>query len=98
MFIRIVKMSFHPELIPTFLTNFNQVKDQIRNTKGVSLLELYQDKDNPSIVFTYSYWDSEEDLENYKNSALFKEVWAFTKTLFNAQPEAWSVNPLVSLP
>jgi hypothetical protein len=28
---------------------------------------------------------------------LFKEVWSFTKKLFNNKPEAWSVDKLVSL-
>ena len=47
--------------------------------------------------FTYSYWDSENDLNNYRKSELFNEVWTFTKKLFNAKPEAWSVEKLVSL-
>ncbi|MFN7100290.1 MAG: putative quinol monooxygenase, partial [Flavobacterium sp.] len=55
------------------------------------------DKSNPSIFFTYSYWESEADLENYRNSALFKEVWAYTKAFFNDKPEAWSVDKLASL-
>ncbi len=49
------------------------------------------------IFFTYSYWETEDDLENYRQSALFDEVWTFTKKLFNDKPEAWSVNKLVSL-
>jgi len=61
------------------------------------LLELYQDKNNPELFFTYSYWETEIDLENYRNSELFYDVWQFTKQLFNAKPEAWSVNKLVSL-
>ena len=38
-----------------------------------------------------------KDLENYRNSALFKNVWAKTKVLFNDKPQAWSVNKNVSL-
>ena len=60
-------------------------------------MELYQDKTNPNVFFTYSYWDNESDLENYRNSDLFKGVWAKTKPLFNAKPEAWSVDKLASL-
>ena len=48
----------------------------------VKLLELYQDKNNPEIFFTYSYWDKEEDLEHYRNSELFKNVWIQTKKYF----------------
>jgi autoinducer 2-degrading protein len=97
MFVRIVKMSFTEENIPAFLENFELMKDKIRNAAGNRFLELYQDKNNKSIFFTYSYWDTEEDLENYRKSELFNEVWAFTKKLFNDKPEAWSVDKLVSL-
>ena len=98
MLIRIVKMSFHKENIPAFLENFNLMKDKIRNAKGNRFLELYQDKNDACIFFTYSYWETEEDLENYRKSELFSDVWTFTKKLFNAKPEAWSVDKLVSLP
>jgi len=98
MFIRIVKMSFHPENIPAFLENFEIIKDEIRNAPGNRFLELYQDKNNPCLFFTYSYWETEGDLENYRNSALFDGVWTFTKKLFNDKPEAWSLNKVVSLP
>jgi len=97
MLVRIVKLSFHEENIPAFLENFEVMKSHIRNSPGNRLLELYQDKNNPCIFFTYSYWQSAEDLENYRKSALFDDVWSFTKKLFNDKPEAWSVNKLVSL-
>ena len=97
MFIRIVKMSFQPEKIEEFLANFNEKKEFIRNSNGCRLLELYRDKTNPNIFFTYSYWETEQDLENYRNSDLFKGVWAKTKVLFNDKPLAWSVDKLESL-
>lgn len=97
MFVRIVKMSFHEKHIPVFLENFELNKEKIRNSVGNRLLELYQDKNDSTIFFTYSYWETENDLENYRKSELFGEVWKFTKALFNAKPEAWSVDKLVSL-
>lgn len=96
MLIRIVKLSFSPENINEFIEIFNVNEKNIRNFKGCRLLELYRDKDNPNIFFTYSYWDSEEYLESYRNSELFKNIWAKTKTLFNDKPMAWSVNKLNS--
>ncbi len=98
MFIRIVKMSFHQENIPVFLDNFEIMKEKIRNSQGNRFLELYQDKNNQNVFFTYSFWETEQDLENYRQSALFDEVWTFTKKLFNDKPVAWSVDKLVSLP
>ncbi|MFM2214362.1 MAG: hypothetical protein RL427_1625 [Bacteroidota bacterium] len=97
MFVRIVKMSFHEEHVPKFLANFDQMKEKIRGAEGNRLLELYQDKNNPCIYFTYSYWETEADLERYRQSALFDEVWTFTKKLFNDKPEAWSVDKVVTL-
>ncbi|NHN24998.1 antibiotic biosynthesis monooxygenase [Flavobacterium jejuense] len=97
MFVRIVKMRFQEDKIDLFLTNFNQVKEKIRGFEGNAFLELYQDKNDPRIFFTYSYWQTEENLENYRNSVLFKEVWNYTKKLFSDKPEAWSVDKIASL-
>ncbi len=97
MFVRIVKMSFDPSKIEEFLNNFHNSKDKIRDFEGCTFLELYRDKKHHNIFFTYSYWNSEKDLENYRNSDFFKEVWGITKVLFNDMPQAWSVDKLVSL-
>lgn len=98
MFIRIVKMSFQPEKVPDFLANFDRMKEKIRNAPGNRLLELYRDKHDPSVFFTYSYWETEADLDAYRQSELFYDVWTYTKTMFNAKPEAWSVDRLLQLP
>lgn len=97
MFVRIVKMSFATSNIDRFTSLFDSKKEYIRNFSGCRLLELYQDKTNPNIFFTYSYWDTETDLENYRHSKLFKDVWSQTKPLFNDKPQAWSVDKVVSL-
>ena len=97
MLVRIVKMSFDPSKIDAFLANFEANKDHIRNFEGCEFLELYRDKEHPNRFFTYSYWNSEADLENYRHSDLFKGVWAETKVLFNDKPEAWSVDKIFSL-
>ena len=94
MLTRIVKMSFHEENIPKFLENFNLMQHKIRNAKGNRYLLLYQDQNDKSIFFTYSHWESEQDLNNYRDSELFFGVWSFTKKLFNEKPEAWSLNEI----
>lgn len=97
MIVRIVKMGFDKNKVEEFLNNFNANKLKIRSFQGCNFLELYSDKNNPTIFFTYSYWNTEADLENYRQSNLFKNVWAKTKPLFNIKPEAWSVNKLETL-
>lgn len=96
--IRIVKMTFQPEKVDEFLFNFNESKTLIRAFEGVQHLELLRDKNNFNIFFTYSIWQSENHLENYRNSDLFKGVWAKTKPLFSSKPEAWSVDSIEKLP
>ena len=97
MFTRIVKMEFREDEIPAFLDNFEAVKSKIRNFPGCNFLELYRDKNDATIFFTYSRWNEEADLENYRNSALFKEVWSITKPMFRNKAAAWSVDTLVSI-
>ena len=77
---------------------FEEKKQSIKDREGCEFLELYRDKNNPNIFFTYSYWKSEGSLENYRHSDSFKGVWSKTKALFNAKPEAWSVDKLISMP
>ncbi len=90
-------MRFREDKIEAFLNNFEEVKHHIRNFEGNRFLELYQDKNDQRIFFTYSYWENEEALENYRKSDLFDGVWSYTKTLFSDKPEAWSVDRLVTL-
>lgn len=91
MIIRIVKMTFMPEKVNEFLKVFNASKHLIRNFEGCSHLELLNDINSPNIFFTYSYWQSEEALNKYRNSELFAGVWKETKILFADKTEAWSV-------
>ena len=95
--IRIVKMTFQEDKVAEFLANFDTVKQHIRDFDGVNRLELLKDKSCDNIYFTYSFWESEQHLENYRHSDLFKSVWAKTKPLFAAKAEAWSVDQLVKL-
>jgi len=97
MLVRIVKMGFYKQNIEVFLQNFEETKTRIRAFEGCQFLELYRDKNDISIFFTYSYWDSEDALENYRKSELFKSIWSKTKPLFSVRPEAWSVDKMETL-
>ena len=66
----------------TYNSRYKLISDSIVTRKG---------GDNRSV------WFSKNDLENYRNSDLFKETWKQTKTYFNDKPQAWSVDKKVSL-
>lgn len=97
MFKRIVKLEFKEENIPSFLEEFEEVKEKIRAFPGCNRLELLQDKSDIGVFFTFSTWESEQDLENYKNSELFGSFWPEIKTLFRDKPLAWSTDSIHKL-
>lgn len=88
---RFVKMTFKPEFVTEFTTLFNSKKEFIAAVEGCTHLELLQDTSNPNVFFTYSRWKDESYIEAYRHSDLFIDVWAKTKILFDAKPEAWSL-------
>ncbi|MFC5191991.1 putative quinol monooxygenase [Algoriphagus aquatilis] len=94
MLIRIVRMTFRPEEVEAFLKNFEANKLSIRNSPGCKHLELWQDDHEKNIFMTYSHWESEEALNKYRDSELFKSVWSFTKALFAEKPQAFSTKKL----
>lgn len=96
MIFRLVKMTFKEPEVDNFLELFHAVKDKIKNRQGCTHLELWQQKELPAVIFTFSIWEDEDCLEAYRNSDLFKDTWAKTKIKFSDKPEAWSVEQLVS--
>lgn len=88
-------MNFKPDAVTDFLKIFDASKLYIRNMEGCTHLELLNDISSPTIFFTYSHWQTENDLNNYRNSELFEGVWGKTKILFAAKAEAWSVKSLM---
>jgi quinol monooxygenase YgiN len=92
MIVRIVQMSFEEKHVDSFLQLFNERKSLIRHFEGCNHLELWQDAHQPNIFFTYSIWQSEQHLNHYRFSELFKDTWSKTKALFTDKPQAWSVN------
>ena len=94
MIIRIVKLSFQAESISNFKTIFEENKQKIISQKGCNRIEMLEDINDLNVIFTYSWWDSEGDLNNYRNSELFKDVWSKTKILFSKKPEAWSTKKI----
>ena len=97
MITRIVKMNFRPEEVENFLNIFHQSKDKIRHMPGCKHLELWNSQSEATIYYTYSIWNSEDDLNNYRDSELFQSVWPATKALFACKAEASSLNVLVKL-
>ncbi len=91
MIIRLVKMEFQPQKREDFVSLFLKRKKGIESQQGCHSVKLFNDVKDKSIFFTYSIWDSQDDLEVYRNSDFFRETWSITKTFFADKPKAWSV-------
>jgi quinol monooxygenase YgiN len=83
-------MTFDPGRVPDFLEIFAASSPLIRSQEGCLTLELLADVRHANVMMTYSVWSSEEALETYRRSRLFKSTWAKTRPLFAARPEATS--------
>ncbi len=89
---RFVKLTFRPEATQAFLDEvFAPSKERIRAFPGCQHMELLRHTELPNVMFTFSIWDSEEALDNYRQSDLFRDTWAKTKALFAEKAEAWSM-------
>lgn len=97
MIVRLVKLRFRESEIPSFLSNFENIKEDIRNFEGCMMVELLRDERDPCIFFTHSHWQSEVALDGYRNSDFFKGVWATTQLKFDGKPQAWSTTSLEKL-
>ena len=95
--IRIVRMTFQEDQVNTFLEVFNQSKSKIRHFEGCTHLTLMQDYHKPNIFTTYSHWEDDQALDNYRHSDLFKSVWKETKKLFDDKPLAFSLKKFMEV-
>ena len=90
MLIRIVKLTFKEESMKFFFREFDRNKFHITNFKGCIGMRMLQDMKQKNVVMTYSHWDDENALNNYRNSEVFMRLWNNIKPHFKYKPEAWS--------
>jgi heme-degrading monooxygenase HmoA len=70
------------------------VQPKIKAFEGCKHLDILQDVKQRNVIITYSLWDTENHLNLYRNSDLFKESWATVKKWFIDKPEARSLEVL----
>ncbi len=92
MITRIVQLEFEAERIQEFLSFFDTINELVNSFPGCHGMKLYQDINKPTLIMTYSHWEDESDLENYRKSEAFQGIWSTIKPWFCAKPQAWSLN------
>lgn len=97
MLYRIVRLHFRPETLRLFLDYLPLYQEAIRASEGCLHLRILQDRSDSNLIFTYSLWREEADLERYRHSELFRSVWSQVRLWFAEPAQAWSLDPLVEL-
>jgi quinol monooxygenase YgiN len=92
---RIVAMDLLPGMEGRFLDIFDMAKKHIRSREGCRGLEILRSSENNIVtIWTISLWDSEEALDQYRTSDLFKQTWSAVKPLFSAKARAWTLTSI----
>lgn len=91
--VRWVQLTVDPAQRDAFLHLFKTYQSQIQNFPGCRSVELLEGPEKGQF-FTLSRWSAESDLENYRTSPLFAEIWPPVKATFSAPARAWTVRPV----
>lgn len=91
MITRVVKMTFREDEIQSFEQIFAESAALIESFEGCGEVKLMRDISHNNVFFTLSKWQTEEHLQIYRSSILFKTTWARVKPLFSEKAEAWSL-------
>lgn len=91
MITRIVKLHFQEDKVSDFLALFDQVVTKVNAYPGCQQMYMLRDIHTPSIFITHSIWDSENDLNAYRDSELFQSIWPTIKPWFAEKAQAWSL-------
>ncbi len=89
-------MTFQADKCDEFQDFVTTIVDTIASFKGCHKVEILRDVNQRNIFFSYSLWDSEDDLNNYRHSEKFKEIWTKTKQMFSEKTIAWSTEKITN--
>ena len=84
-------MHFTEAGVAEFLGIFSEHQKKIASFPGCTHVELLRDADDPTCFATLSHWNGASDLEVYRKSELFSNVWGQVKPLFSERSQAFSL-------
>lgn len=91
---RIVKLTFREEHCEEFESLFETIKERIAGQEGCQGVKLLKDYEQKGVYFTFSHWDNQQALDQYRSTDLFGEVWPKVKAWMSDKPQAWSTEEL----
>ena len=94
--LRIVKLSIKPESSEAFVSIFRNHRPKLLAFPGCQSLTLVRDFQVKHQFFTISEWLHQSDLEQYRKSTLFIDVWHKVKPMFQAKASVQNLEVLSS--
>jgi len=89
-------MTIRSEERERFIQLFEIHREAISSMPGCQSLQIFHDLDSTCVFFTVSNWQTDDHLQQYRNSMVFKSLWPEVKSLFQSSAEAWTVNEIPS--
>lgn len=84
-------MEINDHDVDKFKSMIQSIQDKIKAFDGCYSVNILCDKNQKNRFFSYSTWESEEDLNNYRKSEFFTEIWSDVKKMFIKDAQAWTV-------
>lgn len=91
MILRIVKIKIDEVKIDTFKLFMKNLRNEKLRLKGCLHFDYFHEKKNKNIYYTYTIWENEKHLNQYKKSELFKKVISTLNSLSIEEPRAWTI-------
>jgi|SRR5690554_411182 len=98
MIIRIVELNIQRDELVKAGSLLEEVSSKVRSMNGCSHLHILEDMHQAGHITTYSHWESEQHLNDYRKSVIFRNFWGAIKPLFASPARAWSSESLHLLP
>jgi quinol monooxygenase YgiN len=86
MIVRIVTLHIKEERVDEFEALSSRIRERILSFPGCTHLEFLRDIVDKGLFVTCSVWEKEEDLERYRASELFADIWPEAKDMFSKKP------------
>lgn len=90
MLIRIVRLELKPENVETFRNIFWETHPNIEGFPGCLSVRLLEDAYESNVLSTWSHWEDDIALQDYRQSDLFNATWRRVKPLFKEKAVAHS--------
>ena len=98
MIIRVVKIPIKDASINSFIKRIPIISNEVRRVSGCIHNDIFRDKMKENIFYSYTIWNSDEDIEKYLGSQYYKDIWGDLWDYFEGTPKSWKIDNIFDYP